>query len=259
MSNYYNQPDNNGCGRRRKRGGSPFGTGLIFVVIGAFFLLKSFALPIPAWIISWQTLLIVTGAIVLIKSEFKNIGGIIMMGVGGIFLAREFFGWPWDMSKVTWPVIMIVVGLALMLRPKEQKRKIPPVLEGDDTMYKDPFTTPPTGEDYLNTSVIFSGESKTVVSKDFKGGVISAVFGGVDINLLQADINGEATINVDCVFGGIDLIVPANWNVRVLVHKVFAGVEDKRPVEMMTNTPGKVLIITGTCTFGGIEIKSYTA
>jgi predicted membrane protein len=246
--------------RKQRRRHSGAGTGLIFIFIGGFFLLRSFNLDLPHWVISWETLLIGIGFWVLVASQFKNVGGLMMMLIGGVFLAREIFDWSWDMAKVTWPVVMIVVGVSLLFKRRNHTKE-------DDTMLKADHFVPgrkdysyiPEGEDYLNTSVIFSGEDKKIVSKNFKGGSVNAVFGGADINLLQADFNGQITIDVNCVFGGVDLIVPSNWNVKVLVHTtIFAGVEDKRPIEMLSNDADKVLLITGSCIFGGIEIKSYT-
>jgi predicted membrane protein len=96
-----------------------------------------------------------------------------------------------------------------------------------------------------------------VVSKDFKGGKVNAVFGGVDVNLTQADFSGTIVIEADCVFGGVEIVVPSNWNVKVDMNTIFGGVEDNRPVEMMSNNPDKILIIKGSCVFGGVEIKSY--
>lgn len=230
----------------KQRGG--FGKGLIFLLIGAFLLVRNLHLDIPSWIMSWQMLLIVIGLVVWSKSEFKNIGGMIMMLVGGIFLAKEFFWFPFDFARFVWPAIFIVIGLCLMFsRNIDCKRKNPryKLIKNDPT------------DDWLEASMIFSGENRIVVSKNLKGGRLSAIFGGIDVNLLQADFHGTIEIDATCVFGGLELIVPSNWNVKVDMTTIMGGVEDKRPVELIGNNPDKVLIIRGSCVFGGVEIKSY--
>jgi hypothetical protein len=119
------------------------------------------------------------------------------------------------------------------------------------------FSHSSVSDEYLDVTAVFSGVNRVVVSKDFKGGTATAVFGGTDINLTQADFNGTIEIEANCVFGGVEIVVPSNWNVKVKMDTVFGGVEDNRPVEMMSNNPDKVLVIKGTCVFGGVEIKSY--
>jgi predicted membrane protein len=95
------------------------------------------------------------------------------------------------------------------------------------------------------------------MSKNFQGGKLTAAFGGVDIDLTQADFTGMATLQVDIIFGGMKLIIPPHWDVRVEVSNIAAGVEDKRLSRISEVDPEKVLLIRGTVFFGGLEIKSY--
>ena len=37
------------------------------------------------------------------------------------------------------------------------------------------------------------------------------MFGGAEINFMQADIQGRVELEVNQVFGGTKLIVPAHW------------------------------------------------
>ena len=66
----------------------------------------------------------------------------------------------------------------------------------------------------FETVTIFGGDKKLIISKDFKGGESVCAFGGVEINLTQADINGNATIEVVQLFGGTKIIVPPHWKVQ---------------------------------------------
>ncbi|MBP1651714.1 MAG: putative transrane protein [Bacteroidetes bacterium] len=228
--------------------------GVIILLVGVFLLLHNLDLDIPEWIVSWQMLIMGIGLMIWIKSELRNVGGLIMMLIGSIFLIREYFYLPFDVDRFLWPGLLIIIGLLfIVFRPGSHKK----YLDEDD----EPKVVPdlyPEDEDYINADVVFSGENRLIVSKKFKGGRISAVFGGCDVNLLQADFDGTIVLNCDCVFGGVELVVPANWEVKIMTSSVFGGVEDKRPIELIGANPNKVLIIKGSCVFGGIEIKSYS-
>jgi predicted membrane protein len=115
-----------------------------------------------------------------------------------------------------------------------------------------------SSEDYVTASAFFGGITKKVVTKNFKGATISSVFGGNEINFSQADFTGEATLDVTCVFGGVTLVIPANWKIKSDLTSVFGGIDDQRPNvlnESMDET--KTIILKGACVFGGIEIHSY--
>jgi len=113
-----------------------------------------------------------------------------------------------------------------------------------------------SSEDFIDTTSIFGGVHKKVVSKNFRGGDIVTFLGGSEIDLSQAEIIGTARLDVTQVMGGTKIIVPAHWEVRSEVTALFAGFEDKRQ-QPATINPEKVLIIDGTSIFGGIELKNY--
>jgi len=51
--------------------------------------------------------------------------------------------------------------------------------------------------------------------------------------------------------------VPSHWMVKSEIVTIFGGVEDKRVMSTVIDTPDKVLILKGTVIFGGIEIKNF--
>ncbi len=113
-----------------------------------------------------------------------------------------------------------------------------------------------SSEDFIDTTSVFGGVHKKVVSKNFKGGDITTFLGGTEIDLSQADFNGIARLDVTQVCGGTKIIVPPHWEVRSEVTAIFAGFEDKRQQPAILN-PEKILIIDGTSIFGGIELKNF--
>lgn len=223
--------------------------GILVIVAGLLVLFRQMGLYIPSWLLSWKMLLVAGGFVILVKHNFKNTAGYIMMGVGAIFIVKDL-GFAWVNSNLFWPVIIIGIGIAILAR----------------SVFSDTgFTSKSKGnfknvnsEDFIQAETIFGGVTKNVVSKNFKGGVLSLVFAGSKINLMRADFEKEAVIDITCIFAGSKLIVPSDWEVKSEVTTIFGGLDDKRPpfpLEMTKET--KTLVLRGDCIFGGIEITNY--
>ena len=114
-----------------------------------------------------------------------------------------------------------------------------------------------SSDDYVDTTSIFGGCKKNILTKDFKGGDVVNVFGGTELNLSQSDINGTAVLELTTIFGGTKLIVPSHWSVKSEAVTIFGGIEDKRQVSPSLDRPEKILLLKGTVIFGGIDIKSF--
>jgi predicted membrane protein len=238
--------------------------GLIIIGIGIVLFAEKMGVIFPHWLISWPMLLIVIGFYVGIKHNFRNFAWLILMAVGGFFLWDQIFV-GLDMKRFLVPIIIIAVGLMSILRPRCGRRcrrgrwrnrwddRRQQVFERTDFVSAD---VDPLSDDYISINSVFSGLKRTVLSKTFKGGKISCVFGGIELDLSQADIQGNVAITFDEVFGAVKLVVPSNWTVKSNIDGVFHGMEDKRN-QLVQNDPDKVLILQGSAVFAGIEIKSY--
>lgn len=232
--------------------------GLIIVGVGAALLAKKAGADLPPWIFTWQMLLIAIGFFIGAKHNFRHWGWIMPVAIGLVFLTDEFIE---DISigQFFWPVIIIIVGLMMIFKPKRKRNRDEAWKRWHERRDRQ-FTavdTQSTEEDYINAVTVFGGAKKVVISKDFKGGEATTFFGGVEINLTQADINGKAELELVQVFGGTKLVVPSNWKIQTEeLVSVFGGLDDKRK-NITTPDPDKVLVLRGTCVFGGIDIKSY--
>jgi len=230
--------------------------GLLLLVIGAVALLKVALFPIPEWVYDWPMILIALGLFLGAGHGFRGGFWFVLMLIGGVFLIRNNFP-DLVMYKYLWPAALIILGLFFILRPRRQWAPEGQAATTTDTN----LVTPPAGtslnEDIIDSTSIFGGIKKNIISKNFKGGDITNIMGGSEIDLTQADINGVATIDLTQVFGGTKLIVPSNWQVKTHMAAVFGGVEDKRSAQHATLDPNKILILEGTSIFGGIEIRSY--
>ena len=112
-------------------------------------------------------------------------------------------------------------------------------------------------DDFVESTSIFGGAKKIIISKSFRGGDLVNIFGGTELDLSQADFNGTATIDLTTIFGGTKLLVPSNWSVKSEAVTIFGGIEDKRRMQTITDAPQKTLLLRGTVIFGGIDIKSF--
>jgi len=237
-----------------KRSNGHIWIGVFLLFLGASLFIKQMDFPFPDWIFSWKTLVIAIGILVGFKSEFRNPAWVVLILVGSIFLSEDLLpGLNWH--QYAWPLGFIVLGLVAIFRPSRnrnwnrwQDHKNEPAEYYDREKF--------TNEDVLDHTTFFGSIQKNILTKDFRGGEMVTIFGGSELNFIQADINGTVILDITQIFGGTKLIVPSNWNIKSEMTAVFAGIEDKRPPQAAVATD-KVLVIKGTSIFGGIEIVSY--
>ncbi len=117
-----------------------------------------------------------------------------------------------------------------------------------------PFAGNPS--DYINTTVVFGEIKNTVISKDFKGGKISSLFGATKLDFTHADINGVVVLDISQAFSETKIRVPRDWRVEADQTLFLATIEDKRIDIAQNINAGKVLILTGTSIFGVVSIKN---
>ncbi|RZL66672.1 MAG: hypothetical protein EOO93_05290 [Pedobacter sp.] len=232
-------------------------SGLIIILVGLGFLVRTMDLDIPRWIFSGSNLLILIGLFIGLRNNFKGIGWLVLVLLGA-YNTIDNMHLGFNISKYALGVGFVIVGAYLVFKPKNGATNFGfwnrnnNLNQTDNTSYDKKMDN-----DYIEAVAVFGGSHQTVFSKNFKGGDVSAVFGGADINLTQADFNETVKLDVTAVFGGIKLIVPQNWAVRSNVTAIFGSVEDKRGSLMPNAEIQKTLILDGTAMFGGIEIKSF--
>ena len=111
--------------------------------------------------------------------------------------------------------------------------------------------------DFVDELAVFSGSERIITSNSFKGGKLTSIFGGTMLNLNKAGLDwGTNVLDVFVMFGGCDIRVPSDMNVKVKVTAIFGGFSDERKVINDNEAnEGKELIIKGLVLFGGGEVK----
>ncbi len=263
-------------GNKPNRGGRAL-AGMVLVGIGVLWLIHRMNFVFfPTWLFTWPIILIAIGLYTGVRKGFTGGGWQMLLLIGGIFLLPHIY-WYYtgnSLSEYTWPLVIIVFGLYMILRPKRDFRNSARFQAHWKNYGKDwkdygkdwkQYSTTASGQklgetspdDYIDTTSIFGGVNKVIVSKNFKGGDVVNIFGGCDINLTQADFTGTITLDFVQIFGGAKIIVPTDWKVIVKTTSIFGGVEDKRPPALIKENPDKTLIIDGTSMFAGISIQCY--
>ena len=225
-------------------------TGLILIVFGGLLLLNTFDIvgfSISYYIFSWKTLLIAIGLVIINRRENNKIG-FVLIGVGLAFWILDFSGVYIGFNKVFLPLILITIGIVIITRRGRHEQAGRPVRSADGSI----------NTDYLDDISILGGGVRRIYSQNFKGGTITAIFGGSEFDLKNAEISpGGCVIDVFTMFGGTKLIIPEGWDVKSDALSLFGGFSDKRPARPVNSEEKKVLLIKGIVLFGGVEIKSY--
>jgi predicted membrane protein len=175
-------------------------------------------------------------------SSGKLIGGGLIAAGCLIFLRR--FG-ILDISwQSLWPVMLIVFGIAVVFKSSTGR-----------SAFKQPSAKVDNEFDQMEVDITsFMGAFKRrIITADFRGGEITALMGGCDLDLRQSSINGEAVLNVFSLFGGVTIKVPVDWTVVLQGTPIMGGFEEKTAPPA---TPGKVLYVRGYAIMGGLEVRN---
>ncbi len=259
----------------KNRGGRVL-AGMIVVFVGIVFLLRQVGYFFPEWLFTWPMILIAIGVYSGAQHSFRSRGWLIIVGIGLIFLAPDIMPGI-NLWRYTVPAIIIFVGIMIILGSNRKKWKKDSWFRNEyndqwKENYKDKWKDSwkgyasqginstegtPSHDDYIDIVSIFGGVHKQIVSKTFRGGDVVNIFGGSELNFMQADIQGNVYLETTQVFGGAKIIVPRHWKVVSNVNAIFGGTDDKRMIQNTEQDPNKVLIIEGVSIFGGLEIICY--
>lgn len=195
----------------------------------------------------WTFFLIVPGIAGLISCGF-NLGSFCMVLIGGWMLASAQHWIPKAISDtILLVVILLLIGLELIFGSFKRRRvpSSPVILEGvhgaSDTSNSVEYTA-------VFGSVDVSNNSTTLC-----GGSVSAIFGGVTLDLRGAVPVDGAMIETNAIFGGIKILAPENCRIHVSGMPFLGGCQcsAQRPNDMSL----PLLTIKYTSVFGGVEIR----
>lgn len=211
--------------------------GLAIVAVGVGFLLGNldvlnFNELASRW---WPLVVILAGILIFINDTKSYLWALLVTGLGVLWQLQRLEITDVNPWQLFWPAVIIIVGLSVILNRSATKRKVNKA-ERDDV------------------TAILGGSEQRNTSEDFKGSKMTAVMGGVKLDLHKAVIKKEATVEVFAFWGGVELIVPRDVTVKNQTSAILGGVEDKTEREGGKDAP--VLYVVGDVIMGGVEIKN---
>lgn len=209
--------------------------GLMIVVLGGILLLQNLGIiNHDIWqqygAFFWGSALMIAGVAMMAANRHFWIAGIPLMIVGLGVILRGVGIVDVNLWKLFWPVLLIAVGLAVVFRPKASRRQ---------SAKKD-------------MAAVFYGDGSRVQGK-YDGGSLTAIFGGIELDLRDAKITNGAVIEVTVLCGGVSVLVPENVIVENDVRGILGDSDNKTTASASAKTK---LYIRGDCILGGFEVKT---
>lgn len=191
----------------------------------------------------WALFIIIPCAIGFLSKPGERMDHLIGLAVGVFLLLGCLDVLSFEtLWKLVLPIIIILIGLTMICRNlfahkfNEVTAKLNEKINKDDEI-----------------GAVFAGQDIKMNGEEFKGKNLSAVFGGVKLDLRKAIIKEDAVINASAIFGGVEILVPDDVVVVTKSNSFFGGVSNKT-----NNEPKKgahTIYVNGTGLFGGVEIK----
>ena len=207
--------------------------GIVLIVVGILFLGRNtnwwnFSIFFRGW---WTLFLIVPSIISLVRKESMGTSFLILvLGVLMLLASQNVIEWS-TIWKVFLPIIIMVVGLSIIFGNRKVKTK---KVKGN-------------AKEYV---AIFSGVDEVInkIENDFK---MTAVFGGIELDMRDVTLDSDLVIDCFTLFGGIDIRLPKDVKVEVNGLPIFGGVENK----YRNNHEAKVTVyINHTTICGGVDL-----
>ena len=218
--------------------------GVVLIVIGVILTLNALEITdINIFFDGWWTLLIIIpSAIELIARENKFWSVVwLIIGILLLLACRDIldFDLLW---KLTIPVILILIGINLIFKDKIER-----------TMEKKNKELKEKGQHLEEYCATFGEIKEDFNNQEFNGANANAIFGSIDLDLRKAVINEDKLIKTCAVFGGIEIIVPENVNIKVKSIPIFGATSNKTGRKYDEKVP--TIYVDSFCMFGGVDIK----
>lgn len=218
--------------------------GILVVGMGVLFLLDNLDIfDFHRAVAFWPAAFILFGVIKLLDTQSPNgkLVGSILIAVG-VVLTVNRLGWISVSLRSLWPLLIIFFGATVIYRAVTGRRLLGVQSKDGDA-----------SDDVVDITAILGGFERRITTAAFRGGEITAVMGGCELDLRGASIETEAVLNVFTLMGGITLKVPPDWTVVLKGTPIMGGFDEKTITAPHAN---KRLVIRGYAIMGGVEVRN---
>jgi len=214
--------------------------GLLALAAGVLFLLDNLnVLSAFDYLRFWPLGIIALGLAIVFETGKApgHLAGMLLIAFGSILLLSNLHVIHFRFRDFL-PIILVIIGGSLVYQVFARER-----------------ISSPQSVSSVSAISILGGVTKAPNTKDFRGGELTAIMGGCEIDLRSADMQAdEAVINVFAFWGGIEIKVPENWSVVSQVIPLLGGCEDRS--QAPKDISPKRLMIKGFVIMGGIEVRN---
>ncbi len=213
--------------------------GLAVLAAGVIFTLDNLGLVDAGdLLIYWPLALVAIGIAQMAEGSRPLVTcGAFLVFVGAWFLLYNLEYTNLEPWLFFWPLVLVLIGVNLTLGALRQR------------------ALNPESDSFIKNFAMWSGIERSFDSQDFQGGDLTAVMGGIDVDLRQASIQSEPPVlQVLAFWGGIDLRVPEGWKVDFQVFPFMGGATDETQTPDDPSAP--TLVVKGAAIMGGVDIKN---
>ena len=188
----------------------------------------------------WPAVLIVIGVVQFAGRRTNRVGPVLLIVIGAVLLASNIGNFDVDLGDLI-PLVIAAWG-AKLIWDALARRSVRPEIANSDAM--------------VHAFAMMGGVHWHSNSREFHGGDVSAIMGGVEVDLrnVQVKAGEEAMIDVLAIMGGIEIFVPAGWRIVSDVLPIMGAFENN--ARTTGNEQGPVLRVRGTVVMGAIEVKN---
>lgn len=218
--------------------------GLVVIGMGLLFLLDNLdIIDFHRAFSFWPVFFMVLGTAKLLDTQAPNrvLSGSALIGLG-VLLTLHRMGYIYFSWREVWPLGLILLGGAVIAKAVSGRRTLGLAMvaeQGSDSV--------------VDITAILGGFQRRVTSPNFRGGEITAVMGGCELDMRGSSIEGEAVINVFAAMGGISIKVPADWTVILHGTPILGGFGEKT---IAPPNDAKRLVIRGYAIMGGVDVRN---
>jgi len=152
----------------------------------------------------WPLVVVLVGVVSLLLVPRAWFGPAVVTAVGVALLLARLGVLEVSVWDYLWPVAVILVGLGIVLGASAGSQQ----------------------QDRITALAFWWGAQRRSRSQTFRSASLTAIMGGVELDLREADVQSTARIDVFAFWGGVDIRVPRTWEVRVTGLPLLGGWED---------------------------------
>jgi hypothetical protein len=209
--------------------------GLVLIIVGLVLTLDSAGILRTDGLGRWWPLLLIGVGTVKVRQpreDGQRAAGVAFLMLGGLFLFTSVLS-----VRSAWPLLMVAFGAFLLWQGTEG-----PAAEAIKV----------SDSPYLSEMVLIGFVKRGHRPLDFRGGTVTAVIGGVELDLRKANMTSTAYLDVVAFWGGIEIKVPPGWTVDARVVALMGAFENK--VDSPATPGAPRLVVRGHAIMGAVVI-----